>query len=110
EDVITEELERIAVIGVGSGLDGGVNDTAVIVAEFSGSVLINDIELANRVGRRGEPQKVIRGLVVVNSIQQEIVGLLPVAIDVRAPSLFRSVRPLIHAGRVNRNCPRREQS
>src|SRR5882762_3953421 len=100
ENVVPEELENVAVKAVGAGFDGGVHDPALKVPEFSGGVLGNEIELLNGVGGRSEAEAILRNLVVVDAVEQEIVSLLAVSVDVGTTSAFRRVGAELQTGRV----------
>ena len=94
---------------VGAGLDGGVNDSTVVVAELRRSVLCDEIELSNRIRGGRKTDEVFRRLVVVNTVQQEVVGLLAIPVDVGTSTLFSKVRSRIHALRINRDCSRSQE-
>ena len=84
QHVVPKKLPGIPVEAVGSRLDGGVYDPALEIAEFSWCVAGYEIELLDGVRGWRVTQQVIRYLVVIHAVQQEIVGLLTVAIDQRA--------------------------
>ena len=47
--VIAEELENVAVKMVGAGLEGGIDDAAQIISEFSGRVGRDQVEFLNGI-------------------------------------------------------------
>ncbi len=55
------------------------------------------------IGGGREAKKIVGRLVVINAIQQEVVGLLAVAVDVRTARFFGRVRSEIHAMRIDRD-------
>ena len=57
EEVIAEVLEYISVITVGTGLNCGVDDSAVVVAKLGRSVLRNDIKLPIASGEGVKPRR-----------------------------------------------------
>ena len=63
-------------------LIGGIHDSALKIAELGGGVGGNQVEFLDRVGRRRNRQQVIRGLVVVHPVEDEVVGLLAISVDV----------------------------
>ena len=67
---------------VGSRLNRGTDNRSLAVPEFSRSVIGDHVEFLNRIGTRGISNHVVRHLVVVQAIQQEIVGLFPVSVHV----------------------------
>jgi len=86
---------------IGTRLEGRVNNPAVIVPKLRRSVLGNKVELSDRVGRGRVASKIFGCLVVVDTVQQEIVRLFTVAIDVWTPALFRKVCAGVHALRID---------
>src|ERR1700686_4486797 len=109
EKIVAEELENVPVVVVGSRLERGADDSAVVVAELGGSVLCDHGEFGNRIGGRRETDEIVGRLVVIDTIEQEVIGLLAVSIDVRAPPFLGSAGAGIKALRVDRYCARRKQ-
>ena len=71
---------------VSSRLDRRANDAALIISELGGGILSNQIEFLNRIRRRSKPNQVVRYLVVIHAVENEVVCLLAVAVDVRPSS------------------------
>ena len=103
ELVVAEELKEIATQTIGARLEGGVNNPAVIVPKIRRGVLGNKVELSDRVRRGRVASKIFGCLVVVDTVQQEIVGLFTVAIDVGTTALFGKVCAGVHALRIDRD-------
>src|SRR6476660_4985367 len=101
EDVVAEELEGIAVEAVGPRLNGGVYNSALKISELCRGVLRDDVKLLNGVRRRRESKPVLRYLVVINAVQQEVISLFTIAIDIGAPAVFCGVGTLIRARGVH---------
>ena len=53
------------------------------IAELGRSIVGNEVEFLDSVGRWSVSQKVIRDLVVIHAIEDKVVGLLAVSIDIR---------------------------
>ena len=62
---------------VRSRLDRDANDSAHEVSELGGSVLRDHVEFFDGVHARGISDKVIRHLIVIQTVEQEVVRLLP---------------------------------
>ena len=84
KDIVPEELEDVAVIAVGAVLDGSTDNAPLELPELSGSVLGYQAKFLNRVHTRSKPNQVVRHLVVIHAVEQEIVGLLTVPVDMRS--------------------------
>src|SRR5215813_4909107 len=92
EDVVAEVLEGVAMERIRARLDRRVDDAALVVSEFRGRILSNQIEFLNRIRRWSQAQAVFGNLVVVQSIEQEVIGLLAVPVDIRTPATLGRVR------------------
>ena len=66
---------------VGAGLDRGADDATLEISGLGGSVLANHAKFLNRVHTWSKPNQVVRHLVVIHTVEQEIVGLLTVPVD-----------------------------
>src|ERR1700722_240835 len=86
ENVVAEELPRGAMELIGARFDGCVDDAALEIAEFSRSIGGNEVEFLDGVGRGGNGQIVFRSLVVIHAVENEVIRLLAVAVDRRAPT------------------------
>ena len=106
--VVAEVLPDVAVVLVGSGLDGSANDPALEVTKLGRGILRDQVELLDRIRSGRVPQKVVRNLVIVHAIKNKVVGLFAVAIDER-PATAGGVITIIEAGRIGRDGARREQ-
>ena len=93
---------------VGSGLDGRVDNSPLEVSEFRRGVAGNQVELLDGVGGRRIPQQVIRHLVVIHAVEQEIVRLLAVAIDQRTAAIKIGIVAAGEAGRIGCYSPGRK--
>ncbi len=109
ENVVAEEFKCVAMILVRARFDRRIDDSTVVVAEFRGGVLGNDIDFGDSVGGGCETQKIVGGLIVVNPIQQEIVRLLAVAVDVRPAAFFGGIGSEVHAMSIDRDRTRRQE-
>src|SRR5437763_4365722 len=67
--VIAEELKQIAMVVVGARLDGGAYDSALVNAEFSRSVLRNQVKFLNGIDIWGVSHFVIFVFAVINAVQ-----------------------------------------
>src|SRR5271154_656358 len=83
EDIVTDELKHIPVGAVGTRLNGGVDDSASVVAKLRRSILCNQIELPDRSRRGRVTARVVRCLVVIDAVEQEIIVFLAVSVDIR---------------------------
>ena len=95
---------------VGSRLDGGVDDAALKIAELGRSVARDQVELLNSIRRRRVTQQVVRNLVIVHAVQQEVVRLLAVAVDQRTASIPTGIVAVIKAAGIGGDGARRKQS
>ncbi len=96
-------------VPVGARLNCGIDDSAVVVAEFRGSILSNDIELSDGIGRGCEAKQIIRYLIVIDAVQQEVVGLLAVPVDIGTSRFLGGVGSEIHAMGIDRDGASRKQ-
>src|ERR1700732_4114222 len=94
---------------VSAGLDADADDPAHELAELSGRILGNHIELFNGVDTRRVADGVFRNLIIINSVQKKIVTLLAIAVDVRTPAVVSGFRAS-KLRRIYGNRARREQS
>ena len=79
--VVSEVFPQIAMKTIGSRFYGRIHDPAHIVTEFSRRILGNQVEFLDCVGRGRVSKQVVGYLVVVHSVQKEIVCLLTISID-----------------------------
>ena len=93
---------------VGAGLDDHVDDAALEVAEFGRGVVGDHLELGDGVQVRLVGRQVVRSLVVVHAVQQEVVALFAIAVDIRTAAA-RGALPVVEAGRIRRGDARRQQ-
>ena len=54
KDIVPEELEDVAVVAVGAGLDRSTDNAPLEISELGGSVLGNYVEFLNRVDARSK--------------------------------------------------------
>jgi len=78
--------------GVGAGFDGNADDAAEVVAVGGRGVLGDEVELLDGVDAWREGYVVVVDLVVIHAIEDVVVGLLAVAVDVRAADLEAGLR------------------
>ena len=69
----------------------------------------DQIEFLNRIRRRSKPNQVVRYLVVIHAVENEVVCLLAVAVDVR-PSSAGGVVAVVETLRIRWTRARRQQS
>ena len=93
---------------VGAGFEGCADDAAHEVAEFRRRVVSDQVEFFDRVGRRRITQQVVRNLVVVHAVEDEVIRLFAVAVD-KWPRAARNVVAIVEAARVGMNRARRQQ-
>src|SRR6266849_4237749 len=87
--VIAEEFPDIAVKRIGARLEGRTNDAAHVISEFRRRVIAYQVEFLNCVRRWGVAKKVVRNLVIVHPIEEEVVCLLAITVDERPrPALY----------------------
>ncbi len=86
-------------ISVSAGLEGRTNDAAHEIPEFRRRVVAYHIEFLNRIRRGSVAKKVVRHLVIVHSIQEEVVCLLAIAVDER-PRPAAHVIPVIETAGI----------
>ena len=103
--IVAKEFPQGAVERIRPRPDRCVDNAALIVAELGGCVLGDEIEFLNRIRRWRIAHEVIRDLVVVYAIENEIIGLLAVPVDVRASAVCRVVT-VVKAVRGRCNGPR----
>ena len=108
EYVVAEVLKRIAVVLVGARFDHHVDDAALEIAELGRGVVGDHVEFRDGVGIRLIARQIIRRLVIIHAIQQEVITLFPVAVDVRSAAAggAHSTR---ESRRVRRGDARRQQ-
>ena len=94
---------------IGAGLDGGIDDATGEVAELSRGVGSNDVEFLDGVGRRRDSQVIFGGLVVVHTVQNEVVGLLAMSIDVGTAAAV-DVISVVQGGVIHGHAARRQKS
>ena len=79
--VIAKEFPDVAVVAIRARLDADADDSAFEVSELGGGVIGDEIEFLNGVRGGCVSKQVVRNLVIVHSIEQEIVGLLAIPIN-----------------------------
>ena len=94
---------------VRTGLDRSADNAALEVSKLRRGVAGNQVELLDGIGRRGVTQQVIRHLVVIHAVEQEIIRLLAVAIDQRPAAIKIGIVAAGEAGRIGRYRPGRKQ-
>src|SRR5439155_12734176 len=109
EFIVPEKLPNISVVAIGTGLDRGVDNPTHKIAELGGGVVGNQVEFLNGVRSGSVAQQVIRYLIVIHAVEQEIVGLLAIAIDQRPAPITAGVVAVIEAARIGRYRPGRKQ-
>ncbi|SRR5258708_1685929 len=106
--VIAEILPEITVETVGTRLDCGTDNATLEITEFSRGIVCDQVKFLNSVRRGCVTQKIIRYLVIVHSIEEEVIGLLTIAVDVRSRPVRRIVS-IIKISGIGRDGTRREQ-
>ena len=93
EVAVPVELEHVPVELVGTRLDDVADDPARDVPDVGGVVVGLDTDLGDGVGARLVADAVVHGVVDLDPVHHEVVGLLPVAVDVgtRAGPAVRGV-------------------
>ena len=84
QDIVSKELEDVAMIAVGARLDRSTDDAPLEISELCRSVLGNQAKFLNRVHAGSKPNQVVRHLVVIHAVEQEIVRLLTVSVYIRS--------------------------
>jgi hypothetical protein len=69
----SHKFKNIAMIGIRARFYRGADDTPLKIAKFRRSVLGDDIEFLNRVRRWSETDGVFRNLIVVHTVEKEVV-------------------------------------
>ena len=115
EHVVAEELKQIAVELICPGLDRCTDDTALEVTKLSRRVIGYYVELLNGIHAGGVPDIVSAPFVVVHAVENEIIGLVTVAVDEGASLGAAGVAAgrrlgLVHAGRVDGDTAGRQES
>src|SRR6266567_2027235 len=100
--VVAEVLPKISVETVGTGLDCGTDNATLEITEFSRGVASNQVEFLDGIRRRRIAQKIVRYLVIVHSIKEEVIGLLTIAVDVW-PRPARGIVSIIKISGIRRN-------
>src|SRR5690348_14704206 len=72
QGVVAEKFKHIAVEGIGSRFQRGVDDSPIEVSVLGGSILGDEIEFLNGIGRRRQAEAILRRLIVVDAIEQEV--------------------------------------
>ena len=98
EVIVAEEMEQSAVKGVRARPKADVYGASQTAAEFRGKQITLDLEFGNRIGTWQDGRLVVIGRIVVNSVEQEIVILNPVAVDSDEKVLVQGVIPLRNIG------------
>ena len=109
QNVVPEELPRIAVKAVRPGFNCRADDTALEIPEFGRSVAGNEVEFLNCVRRRRIAKQVIRHLVVVHAIEQKVIGLVAISVDVRALRTEARVVTGVESIWIDRDRPRSQK-
>ena len=108
ERVVAQKFEDAAVKSIGSRLDAGVDDAALVIAKLRRGVLGDDVEFLDSVDARLVADFVVGVFAVDDAIEQKLIGLLAVAIDVWPAGTGHALR-LVQRLRIGRGCARREQ-
>ena len=95
---------------VGPRLDSRAHDSALKVPELGRGILGDEIEFLNRIRRRRKANQIVRHLIVVHTVEDKVVGLFPVAVDVRTAAIAAGVVAVVEAPGVGRHRARRKQS
>src|SRR5581483_8162736 len=81
--VVTKELEYVAMESVGAALGADTDDAAHKVAELGRGILRDHVEFLNGINAWGIAHRILRDLIVIHAIEQEVIGLFTIAIDQR---------------------------
>src|SRR5215472_3202645 len=108
--VIAEVLPYIAMKIVSARLDRGADDATLEITELGRGIVSDQIEFLDGVGRRGVTEQVVGNLIVVQTVENEIVGLLAVTVNIR-PCAVRRVVTIVKVRRIrgNRTCRQQTQ-
>ena len=93
---------------VGSRLQGDVHDPALKVAEFGRGVVCDHLELGDGIDARLVSGQVVGDLVIVDTVEEEVVRFLPVSVYVGTAAAGGAL-PVDPGRRVRRGDARREQ-
>ena len=103
ELVVAEEFPNIAVEAFVPDLMVALTMPPSKLPNSAGSVIGDQVEFLDRIRRRRVAEQVVRYLIVVHAVEQEIVGLLAIAVDQRTPTVTAGVVAVIEAARIGRN-------
>ena len=63
-------------------LDRRTDDSTLKIAKLGRRVLRDQVEFLNRIGRWSKSKQIVRDLIVIHAVQDEVVRLFAVAVDV----------------------------
>ena len=102
QNVIAEKLPNIAMVFVRARFDDGVHNSAFEIAELCRGVARDEVELLDRIGSRRVAEQIVRYLVVVHAVEQEVVRLLAVAVDEGTATVSASIVSVIETAGIGR--------
>src|SRR5205814_9743162 len=100
---------NIAMKCIRARLDRGIDDAALKIAKLCRSVVGDQVEFLDCIRGRRVTQQVIRYLVIVHAVEQEIVRLLTISVDQRTSAIPAGVVAVIETAGIGRNGARRKQ-
>ena len=109
ELIVAQELEHIAVVLVGAALQRHHDAGAADVAEFGAGIAGNHFHFFQRVHVRLITDLVIHALVDVHAIEDEVVGLLAIAVHLRTRTGALEAGGGVHRARRGGNGARDQQ-
>ena len=109
QGVVPEIVPDVAVETVRTGLDGRTDDAAHKVAKFGGGVVRDEVEFLDGIRSRGVTEEVIRHLVIVHTIEQEVVGLFAISVNQRPRTVTGGIASAGEAAGVGRYRAGRQQ-
>src|SRR5580698_10612271 len=85
--VVADELEGVAVELIASGFDRDADDATEIVTVGRRRILRDEVDLLDGVDNGREGYNVVVDLIVVDAVEDVVVGLLAVAVDIGTANL-----------------------
>src|SRR6266404_2912777 len=79
--VVANEFPDVPMVAIRTRLGAYADDSALEVSELGGSIIGDQIEFLDGVRSRRVSKQVVRNLVVIHPIEQEIVGLLAIPVN-----------------------------
>src|SRR5579863_2466799 len=83
EEIVAEELEKVAVILIRAGLETDTDYAAEELPEFGARIVGEDVEFLNGVDVRRVGDIIVNKLVVIHTVQKVVIRLFAIAVDIR---------------------------